>query len=340
MAIIKITNIFIGGNKIMRLKWHRGVQNSSTLKLLACTKVLLILVTIVLIGFGLKKDVVAAVESGTINGTNGNIVNWTIDDDGCLKVTGTGIIPYRKFIGYTNITTIVIGNGITEIQAEAFLGCTNLTSVNADTDSTLKIIGTRAFADCYKLTNCILPSNISELYSYIFLGDKNLKSFDLPDSITTIGYGIFKDCLNLESVKLSVNLTSIPPYTFEHCNLLNNVIIPNNVKKIDVSAFKDCIGLTSIRIPQNVTDIGDSAFSNCTQLETVEVVIADVPFCIKCTGTTFSYHNNNIHMKFFDKNGASLTGDSLVNVYNLYKNYQDGNSTNNNYNVTSAPGII
>jgi len=78
--------------------------------------------------------------------------------------------------------TYTIPEGITSIGANAFEGCTSLTSITIPTSVTS--IGTRAFGSCIGLTNITIPS-----------------------SVTSIGSGAFRLCSNLRTVVISRNTT-------------------------------------------------------------------------------------------------------------------------------------
>lgn len=110
------------------------------------------------------------------------------------------------------------------------------------------IIGSYMFTNC-KLTNVILPSNATEIGSYIFNNTGNdgfsienttLTSIIIGDKVTVIGYGAFRSCIGL-----------------------TEIIIPNSVTKIGESAFSECVNLAKISISDNVTSIGEGAFSGC-----------------------------------------------------------------------------
>lgn len=77
-------------------------------------------------------------------------------------------IPQNMFYG-SEIESIVIPDGITRIQANAFTDCTNLK--NVDLGNTVKSIDKGAFAGC-----------------------KSIKQLFLPDSVTVLGPAVFDDC--------------------------------------------------------------------------------------------------------------------------------------------------
>ena len=55
---------------------------------------------------------------------------------------------------------MVIGNGMTSIGEEAFIGCTGLTSVTIPEGVTS--IGKNAFGDCSALTTVTLPKGVKK----------------------------------------------------------------------------------------------------------------------------------------------------------------------------------
>lgn len=99
------------------------------------------------------------------------------------------------FSGCGNLTSVTIGNGVTNIGLEAFSGCYDLkynvkdnlkylgneqnsylylvgvndiSIVNATIESTCKIIGSFAFADCDSLTSISIPDAVMSIGSYAF----------------------------------------------------------------------------------------------------------------------------------------------------------------------------
>lgn len=115
---------------------------------------------------------------------------------------------------------------------------------------------------------------VSQIKAYAFAGNRNVKSIQIPETVTAIGEGAFQDCENLESVNLPSKLTMIKSYTFYKCKSLKEITIPKNVYYIGVEAFADCVACESIVIPASVTEIGKFAFrsfSRCSGTVTFEI---------------------------------------------------------------------
>ena len=135
----------------------------------------------------------SAVTGAWADGSCGDGLTWTLND-GTLTISktpgeGTGVMPdytlqnvpwYNKM---NNITSVVIGDGVTEIGQYAFFNCSNLASLTIG--SSLQSIGVQAFSRCSKLA-----------------------SVNLPASVKTIGDNAFYDCSNLSSVV--IHATSVP----------------------------------------------------------------------------------------------------------------------------------
>ena len=74
-------------------------------------------------------------DAASSDGTAGDLT-WTLDDSGGLFISGTGAMPNYSFSSRApwygdraSIKTVTIADGVTNIGAYAFSGCTALTSV-------------------------------------------------------------------------------------------------------------------------------------------------------------------------------------------------------------------
>ena len=68
---------------------------------------------------------------------------------------------------------------------------------------------------------------------------------------------------NIKSYVIPNSVTSIGDSAFWGCRSLSDIVIPSSVTSIGDCAFWDCSSLSDIIIPSSVTSIGDSAFEGC-----------------------------------------------------------------------------
>lgn len=176
----------------------------------------------------------------------------------------------------TEITNLVIPNGVTSICDNAFYGCSGLNTVTIPNG--LTTIGEDAFCHCSGLTSITIPNSVTRIGGGAFYACSSLTSVTIPNSVTTIGAHAFYKCNALTSVNLPNSLMSISNGVFEHCGKLVSVTIPNSVTSIGDYAFYDCWGLTSITLGNSVTSIGAYAFLSCTGLKDIYCLTKDIPW--------------------------------------------------------------
>ncbi|MBO4451367.1 MAG: leucine-rich repeat domain-containing protein [Bacteroidaceae bacterium] len=143
----------------------------------------------------------------------------------------------------TEITKIVIPNGVKSIGNWAFYKWTNLTSVTIPNSVTS--IGRAVFYGCSSLTSIDIPNGVTSVDFWTF-GFSGLKSIEIPNSVTSIGYGAFSGCESLVVVTIPNSVTSIGEYAFSHCRGLTSIILGNSVTSIEVFVFSDCANLSDI----------------------------------------------------------------------------------------------
>ncbi len=158
---------------------------------------------------------------------------YRFDDgtDPALAVSGVSVYA----------TSVVIPNGVTRINGQAFFNCGCLSEVT-------------------------IPSSVTEIGDYAFLRCSSLQTVVLPASVTALGAGVFQECGSLQSVTLGSGVTEIGEYMFSECASLESLVIPEGVTGIGRYAFLKCGSLKSVYIPASVTDIGLHAFDGCADL--------------------------------------------------------------------------
>ncbi|MBQ4555603.1 MAG: leucine-rich repeat domain-containing protein [Spirochaetaceae bacterium] len=167
---------------------------------------------------------------------------------------------------YPNLKNLSIQNGV--IGSNAFTSCslTSLTIGNGVTS-----IGENAFIGNSKLESITIPDSVASIGQQAFCGCTSLKSIVIPDSVTSIGDWVFYCCSKLESITIpnNVSITSISENAFYGCSSLKSIIIPDNVTSIGKDAFRECTSLTSVTLGNGVTFIGEAAFCACRNLKII-----------------------------------------------------------------------
>lgn len=147
----------------------------------------------------------------------------------------------------------------TEIPSKAFYDAASLRKVQLP--STITIIREKAFSNTG--LEYIDLANVQEFENSVFVNCKNLKSIDIPASVTTLGRWIFEGCANLKDITLHEGLTTLSASTFYGCGI-TEIDIPTTVSEIPDYCFGET-KLTTITIPSTVKSVGFGAFDNCIQ---------------------------------------------------------------------------
>ena len=222
-----------------------------------------------------SRDFTFDATTGTIKKYNGNdaVVNIPSEINGIPVET----IGNAAFQDNTTITSVTIPASVTEIGANAFAGCTNLTSVTYGGDWSKLTIqsGNPAVQDAaneqlfeFEFT----PDNTAVIVNnYKCKGtaaDVTIPSCYKGKPVTAINNAAFPNSA-VTSVTIPDSVTSIPDAAFVNCSQLTNISIPNSVTYIGFSAFSSCTSLKSITLPSSLSTIGNSAFAGCPSSMTV-----------------------------------------------------------------------
>lgn len=203
----------------------------------------------------------------------------------------------------TTITSVTIPANVTEIGANAFAGCTNLTSVHYAGDwSNLTIqSGNPAVQDAaneqlfdFKFTpdntavivtryngtaaDVTIPSRYKgkpvTMIDHAAFHNSAVTSVTIPDSVTSIHDSAFAYCSSLTNISIPNSVTAIGSFAFEGCTKLESITLPSSLLTISEFLFYDCSQLTTIHIPDSVSSIRQYAFYNCGKLETIRIPVS------------------------------------------------------------------
>lgn len=225
------------------------------------------------------------------SGTWGDGVLWTFYMDGLLEVLGTGVIDKNVNVPSGSVTSVYIGDGITQIDSCTFEFYENLNCVRIPT--TVTEIGSRAFNYC-PLQEVIYEGTREEWYSILIAqsndslvaaapypaptegccGDDLL--WKVEDGVLFIeGAGNMYDWSytyrapwhyvreSITALKLDSGVTSIGDYAFFDLSMLVETELPDSLTSIGDDAFYGCYNLIYINIPEGVASIGVRAFYDC-----------------------------------------------------------------------------
>lgn len=245
--------------------------------------------------------VAAATNTFDFNLTTGTITKYNGTDTVVVipsKINGVTVttIGTDAFLGL-NITSVTIPDSVTEIGANAFAGCTNLTSVTYGGDWSKLTIqsGNPAVEDAvnaqlfdfaftpdntavivrYKGTaaDVTIPSRYKgkpvTMIDHAAFYNSAVTSVTIPDSVTSIRDSAFVFCSQLTNISIPNSVTAIGSFAFDGCTKLESITLPSSLSTIQSYAFYNCGNLKTIRIPVSVTSIGNFAFDGCPSSMTV-----------------------------------------------------------------------
>ncbi len=116
----------------------------------------------------------------------------------------------------------------------------------------------------------VIPSGVTSLGEYVFMGCTSIKSISFPDTLTAIGACAFEGCISLTSVVVPEQITDFGRGSnFSRCTNLESVVILSDVTKIADGMFYECRNMTSVVIPATVTEVGNGAFKDCQSLVSI-----------------------------------------------------------------------
>ncbi len=191
---------------------------------------------------------------------------------------------HHLFLNGTEITNLIIPNGVTSIRNYAFSKCNGILSVTIPNSVTS--IGDYAFYVCEGLSSISIPNSVTSIGKWAFCSC-DLGAIIIPNKVTTIEEGVFSACNNLTSVTIPDGVSSIGTRSFQYCNGLTSIVLPNSVITVGERAFMECQYLESFAIGNGVTSFGESAFGGCLHLSLV-TCLATTPPAVYSSGVFYN----------------------------------------------------
>ena len=124
------------------------------------------------------------------------------------QIEGVKVVRINQFaFDNSNLTSVTVPEGISNIEKGTFRNCNSLTSVTLP--ESITSIGANAFYSCASLTSIELPKGVKSIGEYAFAFCDSLTSVTLPEGVTSVADGMFSGCVKLASVTLAKGTTSI-----------------------------------------------------------------------------------------------------------------------------------
>ena len=169
------------------------------------------------------------------SGSCGNNAAWELDNEGTLKITGSGPMAdngtnHSPWEAYKHqIRQVIIGKDITAIGRFNFFWCSRIECVSFEAGSQLERIGWGAF------------------------GYSSLKTIAIPDSVTRIDGYAFYYCSKLSDVTIGENsrLASMGEYVFKADTSLHSLYIPDSTVQIGANIFLDAVANVTLSVGEN-----------------------------------------------------------------------------------------
>lgn len=135
----------------------------------------------------------------------------------CTNAGGSIVDNYGTFIDCPNISTLNIGNNVTNIPPYIFHGCSAIQFVTIPNSVTS--IGDMAFSYCTSLTSTIIGNSVTTIGSSAFFNCENMRFITLGRMVDTIGSNAFVGCTGL----VSITCRSMAPPTLQNSNAFHGL---------------------------------------------------------------------------------------------------------------------
>lgn len=167
----------------------------------------------------------------------------------CLEMTrveipGNAKLSYAAFAACeTNLNTIILHEGVTEIPDYCFFDAENCTSLQ-------------------------LPSTLERIGQYALCYLENITSVTLPENMLILDMGAFSNCFRLSTVNFNDKCRYVGPQCFASCDALVNIDL-NKVEIVDKLAFNGCSNLTNVKL-DHITYLGRAPFYQCSKITKID----------------------------------------------------------------------
>lgn len=233
---------------------------------------------------------------------NSNVIKVRFEKGSiCTSISGFEGCTKLKNIGPVGSgSDVEIPDSVTQIDYEAFKGCTALRSV--EIPDSVTILGSNAFFGCTGLPNITIPDSVIQIDDIAFGGCTGFTSITIPKNVVSMGQAVFDDCTKLSSIQFNAvsmdgasvfgdvgsgtltvtigkDVIKLGARLFESLKA-TEIYFEDNSKCqiIEDEVFYNCDKLTSIVIPASITSIGEGIFRASNALASVVVESGNIAY--------------------------------------------------------------
>lgn len=134
----------------------------------------------------------------------------------------------------------------------------------------ISFIGKKAFSECEKLHQVVLPISMKEIGDHAFENCTSLKSISLPMQLEKLGAASLKRT-GLRSIIFPKSLYWIGEEALSNCEELTDIVIPENIDRIPDKMLESCIKLKKVSLHEKLSAIGNRAFWGCNMLDFIVI---------------------------------------------------------------------
>ena len=228
------------------------------------------------------------------------------------------VVEIRKgdFSGCTSLTEITFPK-FKKLSNSAFASCSNMVPTNELAFAEgMTEIGADAFHGCTKLSGTIVfPSTLTTIKEEAFNGTAIVGvDFSKCANLVTFDKAIFANCDSLTAIDMSacIGLTSLGNSFAENCDELIRVILPPNLEKINEKGFAWCCKLQSMVIPASCTQIGVEAFQYARKDQELKVFTLYIQSNVNFDTSRYSVFNSSSAKVEFVLIGENVTAESFI----------------------------
>ena len=201
--------------------------------------------------------------------------------EGSYTVEPVEYILEGAFENCTQLTEVILPDGLTSIGMDAFENCSSLRAITLP--NSVNDMGSCVFQDCTSLEQVKLSTSLDWMEGW-FAGCTALREFVVPDHIKHIGWQTFRDCTSLEKIVIPEGLIGIYKEAFLNCTALKEVQYEGYLgqwQQIPVEEGNEC--LQKIKVTAKTCSAHEEVVESAVSATCTEIGYTEYRYCGICS---------------------------------------------------------